>query len=828
MRAAIGRKLKAFRGTASKRLRVPDAASTFGGLLREFRARAGLSQSDLAEKANISEAAVGALERGTRKAPYRNTVLLLARALELTAQESAALEGARSTARAKPAGGVSHNLEAERTSFVGREDDLKHILALLLRSRLVTVTGSGGVGKTRAALEAARHVLGDPFPEVWFIDLAPLTDGDFVVSKIANTLQPPLPNRAETVTALVSALAERHILLILDNCEHVIAHAAQVADRLLAACPNVTILATSRERLNVAGEFVYRLPSLSLPPDTPDSIEDARSYSAIELFIERATAADPLGTFDSRNIGAVVDTVRHLDGIPLAIELSAAQVQFLGIETLRDRLYKDFSVPSGRRDLPARQQTVNATIRWSFELLSNDEKTLLADIAVFSGGFTLDAAEHVASDAGNGPAVLSHLSALVDKSLVSVERSGGSVRYALLESVRAFALEQLNEAGGYTDVARRHAQWFAARADDNRFIELSHGVASALLPDIDNMRNAIAWSLNGSSDDRQYAGHIVSGFDRLWEYIGRPQEHRHLLEDALERIDEAHHPRIVSRLLCDFMIHAGREPAALTHVDRAIRMCEQFGDRSDQTMLHIILTFTLQAHGRLAEAEHSAQRAADLLLSENMQDSTLNLAFLANRHELRMTQGRFDDARADIVAAESQALAHEEHFWVVCHCYSRYSTLEYAVGNKDLALEFAERMVASEFRASPYVAEGGLGRIVMLRLDRGDLDGAVKPLRELIQLRPIQEFAARTPLEHTALYLALRGRANEAARLLGCVRAVEQRTHFRRARMQRDAYDRLCALLQEQLSPQAIAEAEAAGAQLTYDQATAEALAALA
>jgi len=205
----------------------------------------------------------------------------------------------------------------------------------------------------------------------------------------------------------------------------------------------------------------------------------------------------------------------------------------------------------------------------------------------------------------------------------------------------------------------------------------------------------------------------------------------------------------------------------------------------------------------------------------------LHLAFLSNRHELRMAQGRFDDAREDLAVAQAQAQAHGEYFWIVCHCYSRNSLLEYAVGNKRLALDFAERMMASEFAANPYVAQVGLERIATLRLDSGDLDDAVQPLRELILLQPMEESTTRGPLEITALYLALRGHSNDAAKLLGCVRAVEQRTHFRRNRIREDAYNRLCSLLQEQLSPEALTAAQAEGAGLTAEQAQAEALAAL-
>ena len=196
------------------------------------------------------------------------------------------------------------------------------VLRLLRRSRLVSVTGSGGVGKTRVALEAARHRAWRSFPEVWFVDLGPVIDGDFIAAKIANSIRPPIGDRADTIAELASALAKRHMLLILDNCEHIVTQAADAADMLLENCSRISILATSRERLNVAGEFDYRLPSLLLEP-------------AIELFSQRARMADPRLSLDAKSLPAVTDIARRLGGIPLALELTAAQVPQLGLEALR-------------------------------------------------------------------------------------------------------------------------------------------------------------------------------------------------------------------------------------------------------------------------------------------------------------------------------------------------------------------------------------------------------------------------------------------------------------------------------------------------------------
>jgi len=269
------------------------------------------------------------------------------------------LEASRRNKRSEsPKGDVAAHLHLERTSFVGRDADITHIVKLLEKSRLVTLTGFGGIGKTRAALEVVKQLAGTAWDEICFVELSPLTDGAYIATKVASTIQPALTDRIETISALASALAKRRMLLILDNCEHVVTGAAHATDTILEACPHVTILATSREPLNIAGEVVYRLVSLSLPQKTPVRLEEAHAYSAVDLFIQRAEAADPRAAFGTESLGTIVNIARRLDGIPLAIELATAQSPILGLQTLQGRLDEHFNIPAGRRDLPPRLQKV--------------------------------------------------------------------------------------------------------------------------------------------------------------------------------------------------------------------------------------------------------------------------------------------------------------------------------------------------------------------------------------------------------------------------------------------------------------------------------------
>ncbi|HEY3674450.1 MAG TPA: helix-turn-helix domain-containing protein, partial [Candidatus Tumulicola sp.] len=265
-------------------------ANAFGDLLREHRTHAGISQEVLAERARISVAAVGALERGIRRAPYRSTVALLAKALDLSEDETFALAAARDGARAHPPKTeADEHVTQPRTSFVGRDPDIAQIIKLFAKSRLVTIAGFGGIGKTRAALEVLQRVVPAQWPDAWFVDLAPLTDSAFIPAKIASSVRPVFSESATTIADVARVLASRHTLIVLDNCEHLVAEVSAAVDVLLSLCPRVTILATSREPLNIAGEFVYRLPALSLADD------------AVQLFVQRAEAADPSIVFDEAN-----------------------------------------------------------------------------------------------------------------------------------------------------------------------------------------------------------------------------------------------------------------------------------------------------------------------------------------------------------------------------------------------------------------------------------------------------------------------------------------------------------------------------------------------
>jgi predicted ATPase/DNA-binding SARP family transcriptional activator len=363
----------------------------------------------------------------------------------------------------EPRPAISHNLPHQLTGFVGRERELAELQQLLGRARLITLTGPGGCGKTRLALEVGGALLTSYPDGVWLVDLAPLFDPDLVPRAVSKLFGIRESADQPVVAALIESLRARCLLLILDNCEHILDACAHLADALLRSCPRVRILATSREGLGVAGELLWPVSSLALPPEGAVAVDQIGAYAAVRLFVERAGAARPGFGITTVNAPVIAQVCRRLDGIPLALELAAARLQALSIDQLLARLDQSFRLlTGGSRVALARQQTLAATVGWSYDLLTSTEQTLFNRLAVFVGGFTIDLAEAVCSD---GDDVLDLLLRLVGKSLVVAETDdGGGDRYRLLETLRQYAKEKLQASGESEEIGRRHAEAYLAMA----------------------------------------------------------------------------------------------------------------------------------------------------------------------------------------------------------------------------------------------------------------------------------------------------------------------------------------------------------------------------
>ncbi|TML15087.1 MAG: hypothetical protein E6G39_07390, partial [Actinobacteria bacterium] len=394
-----------------------------------------------------------------------------------------------------------HNLPAHLTSFVGRESEARAVRAQLEQQRLVTLTGAGGCGKTRLALRVAEEVVGpagEPGEEVWLVELESVRDPAFVASTVAATLDVRTEGAQDVPAELIDTLRARDMVLVLDNCEHLLDPCAELVHELLRSCAGVTVLATSREPLGVDGESVYRLASMTVPE--PGISDPARlvGFESVQLLVERIRAQQPRFAVDATNAAAVADICRRLDGIPLALELVAARAGALTLDELRDRLDERFRMLTrGARSALPRQQTLRALIDWSYDLLSAAEQRTLARCAVFAGSFDLDGAEAVC---GQEPIdvseVIDHVTALTAKSLVQSDEASGRTRYRLLETVRHYAADQLRAEE--LEAARRshcdHYVELAERTEAQLFGPHKREWFERLTLDLDNVRAALTWS----------------------------------------------------------------------------------------------------------------------------------------------------------------------------------------------------------------------------------------------------------------------------------------------------------------------------------------------
>ncbi len=539
----------------------------FGDLLRQYRVAAGLTQEALAERSALSARAVSDLERGIYRAPQRNTVRLLAAALDLAEGDRTLLAGAVSRGRrlpgvveaSPPANPRPHAaadwpariraLPIPPTSLVGREREAAEAARLLRDGgvRLLTLTGPGGVGKTRLGLSIAAD-MAPRFPDgVVSLALAAVHDPALVPPAIAQALGLRDAGAGEALESIGAALREKDLLLLLDNFEQIMPAAPDIA-ALLAACPRLVVLVTSREALRLRGEHELPVPPLALPDRERLAPDELARYAALDLFLQRARAVKPGFELTAENGPAIAEMCRRLDGLPLAIELAAARVKLLPPRTLLVRLEHRLRVlVGGARDLPARQQTMRDAIAWSYELLSGTEQALFRLLAVFEGGCTLEAAEAVCGAAardgdgdGDGDAldVLQGLTALADKSMLRTgDDAAGEARVGMLETVREYGLERLAAAGQAEATRRAHAAYYLSLAEEAE-PELRGAAQVEWLERLDaewaNLRAALEWLLR--QGELTNGLRLAGALRRFWLVRGYPGEGRGWLERLLERV----------------------------------------------------------------------------------------------------------------------------------------------------------------------------------------------------------------------------------------------------------------------------------------------------
>ena len=643
------------------------------------------------------------------------------------------------------------------TSLVGRESEIRDLGALMAAQRLITLTGVGGSGKTRLAAELALRVDWQRADSVVWVELGPCAHPELVAQQVAAALS------LRDATALVDALRERDLLLVLDNCEHVVAACANLAATLLHHCAKLRILATSREPLGVAGERVWPVPPIAEP-------------EAVELFAERAAAVDPSFTLNDANRAAVSEICRRLDGIPLAIELAAARVRVLTPEQMTARLEDRFSILSGgARTAVPRHRTLRAAIDWSFALLNEREQTLLAQLSVFRGSFSLEAVEAVCA----GP-VLDLLSGLVDKSLVAANSRRGAVRYVLLETIREYAAEKLDDADA---VRRRHALAFLAIASE-AVPELS--VASiapmdALDPDHDNIRAALGWSLEREPD--AVALPLAAACRWYWYYRILWSEGLRWLTLALERAGQAEACPAFAVALTGagvFSSYLGDLDAGREKLEKAEALWRALGDDRELAFTLSALAQTLASADDLDTAEVRAAEAVGLARSAG---TPWDLGYALTNAAAFVAQRRGELEEADRALEEAEAI---------------WSPSKHPLG-------------------LPFV----LNARALLALRRRDEAAAAKFARAaLVETRPRRDlwFSARSL---RILAFTSTNDLPRAARLLGAADAMLRAIGTRMLVHENIEHDRLMQLLDTAELQHALKE----GATLTFDEATELALA---
>ncbi|HLY56556.1 MAG TPA: adenylate/guanylate cyclase domain-containing protein [Stellaceae bacterium] len=727
-----------------------------------------------------------------------------------------------------------NNLPQPMTSFIGREAEVAELKSLLERYRLVTLVGSGGLGKTRISLKVGGDLLTTFRDGVWLVELAPLTDGQLLGEQVAALFGLRVQGVRSAIDTVVDYLKDKQLLLILDNCEHLVAESARLASDLLRSCPGVRLLASSREGLAVTGEYAYRMPSLTVPPRT-DGITagQALDYGSVRLFVERAQAAVADFRLTDETAPAVAEICRRLDGIALAIELAAPRVRMLHPSALLARLKDRFRLLTGgdRTALP-RQQTLRALIDWSYVLLPPEEQVLLQRLAVFGGSWTIEAAAEVVV---GGPiadwAVFDLVAALVDKSLaMPVGAGGGDNRYRLLESTREYAMEKL-VSSGEADLRRNLAEYLLRlfeRADYAWQTTPIEAWLGTYEPDLENVRFALDWCF-GADGDATLGATLVARTAQLFKELSMSPELRRLNAQAVAAAAELHlPPAIEGALLLDVSVYgnfgSGRNEETAR---RAVELLRRSGDEIGLARALQVLGNVLARPGS-SEAAEACMREAETILRARAPTKEL-----ANILGTLSIVRKFQDDAPGAVALAQEGLAISRrlgHRAGIEFQATNLAEFEFSRGDVRAAISRAREAEAACRRS---------GNRRFLAYLMCNLGGYLVAAGDTLQAGPAAAEAIRLTrslglerepmicaMEHLALVAALSGDAAASASLLGYGSAWYAHEGKLRDRTEQATYERASGLLDQSLDPEERRRLEAVGAAWSEDQAVAAALSA--
>jgi len=745
-----------------------------------------------------------------------------------------------------------NNLPQQPSSFVGRHGAIAELRELLGRHRLLTLTGPGGIGKTRLALQVAADVLDEHADGVWFVELASLSDAALVPQTVARALGVAERPGVPVIAAIADFLANRHALLILDNCEHVPDACAALADSLLRGAAHLRVLATSREVLRVAGECLYQLQPLSVPPADEHELDAAHHYPGLTLFVDRAREQQPAFELNARNLPAVITICRELDGIPLALELAAARVRSLSIEHIAQRLRDRFRLlGSGPRTAMPRHQTLAAMVAWSHQLLDDNERTLFERLAIFAGGFDLDDAQSVCDFAPLDQAqVFGLVMSLVDKSLVMavVDARGTNKasdadsaaldaealpgRYRMLETIRAYAQEQLEKSVTAEETARRHAAHFlglAERADEEiRGLRKPYWCA-LLTAEHDNLRTAMAW-LRGPGNSPESALRFGVKLAAFWRFQGHATEGRAYLRAALSHPDAAQFPRAHAGAMLEAGILAsfqGDNDEARVLGEASLALYRSLGRASEESSVLIMLGVVLQSTGAFAEARVCHEQA--LAISRTRDAKAPQAICLVNLANVDMLRGDAPAARAGLLAA-LDVLADSGEGTASVYAQEMLGQLDLRQGALPAARARFVTAHGLALRTGDVMQQAKttmlLGRTAVAQ---GDDDGFAQIAQGLLRLSQLeQKEETLLALDMAAEALQMRGDAAAATRLRAACNAARARFKFHWPPLDRAVHERDAGDAVALLGAEATADALRQGGSWTLGQAVDLALARIA
>jgi len=724
---------------------------------------------------------------------------------------------------------MANNLPLQMTSFVGREREVAEIAELLGTHRLVTLVGSGGIGKTRTSLQVAANLLDGSGNGVWFIELAPLASGGYIPAAIAQVLGLSLPPQGDELAHLVKTLKSWHALLVFDNCEHLIDASAKSIAALLRGCPKISVLASSRQGIGVAGEATYRLPSLAVG-------DDAAAAPAVALFVERAISADQRFALTDENASIIVEICRRLDGIPLAIELAAARVKILSPRQLHDRLDERFRVlTGGSRDVLPRQKTLRALIDWSHDLLDDRERMLFRRLGIFVNGFTLEAATAVGTSDDLGELDLFDvLASLVDKSLVLAEPAGDALRYRMLESTRAYAREKLGAAAESDDCALRHLRYLHDRFVDERERSDRTGRLEScerlIAIELEDLRAALDWGT--ANGEAILASELLAAVRRDWRTVALVGEGYERIGHAIDLLGDGAAASLRSALFAwkgVFAADFGRITESCEFTSEGVRLGRASGDRTTLAFALLNQSYALRRAGRIDDAADALTEAQALISSEDRWPALLalenkaTLVGILGDHEssVRLFQELRDKHRAlgncSFAASSGLNVAEFEH----------------ALGKTERAVVIAQETLADTKSAptrfeSLYVNAACNLIAYLVALDR--LAEARATARELLLRHgsdAIHIGLVTFALEHLALVLALEGDLARAVQLAAHADATLSNLGFEREFAEKATRTRLDILLAKRLPSDQRTAFETRGDAMSREEAVALALAAL-